>query len=75
MGSACLTKPDQEPSSPPAAPPRGCCNGAADRLDHLLAEFPDLDVVPVAGDVATEAGVQAVVNGAILPSDGGWSAI
>jgi len=37
---------------------------AADRLDQLLAEFPDLDLVPVAGDVATEAGVQAVVAAA-----------
>ena len=37
---------------------------AADRLDELLAEFPDLDLVPVAGDVATEAGVQAAVAAA-----------
>jgi NAD(P)-dependent dehydrogenase (short-subunit alcohol dehydrogenase family) len=37
---------------------------AADRLDQLVAEFPDLDLVPVAGDIATEAGVQAVVAAA-----------
>ena len=37
---------------------------AADRLDQLLAEFPDLDLVPVAGDITTEAGVQAVVAAA-----------
>ncbi len=37
---------------------------AADRLEQLTAEFPDLDLVPVAGDIATEAGVQAVVAAA-----------
>jgi NAD(P)-dependent dehydrogenase (short-subunit alcohol dehydrogenase family) len=105
----------------------------ADRLTQLTDEFPDLDLQPVAGDVATDEGVAAVVaaaggrvdalanvagimdaflppaevddatqtmippvatadqlaatitwllsedasnvNGAILPSDGGWSAI
>jgi NAD(P)-dependent dehydrogenase (short-subunit alcohol dehydrogenase family) len=30
---------------------------AADRLEQLAGEFPDLDLVPVAGDVATEEGV------------------
>jgi NAD(P)-dependent dehydrogenase (short-subunit alcohol dehydrogenase family) len=34
---------------------------SADRLDQLAGEFPDLDLVPVTGDVATEEGVQAVV--------------
>jgi NAD(P)-dependent dehydrogenase (short-subunit alcohol dehydrogenase family) len=34
---------------------------AADRLRQLAAEFPDLDLVAVAGDIATEQGVQAVV--------------
>jgi len=37
---------------------------AADRLEQLTAELPDLDLVPVAGDIATEAGVQAVVAAA-----------
>jgi NAD(P)-dependent dehydrogenase (short-subunit alcohol dehydrogenase family) len=37
---------------------------AADRLDQLTAEFPDLDMVPVAGDIASEEGVQAVVAAA-----------
>jgi NAD(P)-dependent dehydrogenase (short-subunit alcohol dehydrogenase family) len=37
---------------------------AVDRLDHLVAEFPDLDLVPVAGDIATEAGVEAAVAAA-----------
>ena len=37
---------------------------AADRLKQLATEFPDLDLVPVAGDIATEAGVQAVVAAA-----------
>jgi NAD(P)-dependent dehydrogenase (short-subunit alcohol dehydrogenase family) len=37
---------------------------AADRLEQLAAEFPDLDLVPVAGDLATEDGVQAVVAAA-----------
>ena len=37
---------------------------AADRLERLAAEAPDLDLVPVAGDVATEEGVQAVVAAA-----------
>jgi NAD(P)-dependent dehydrogenase (short-subunit alcohol dehydrogenase family) len=30
---------------------------AADRLEQLVAELPDLDLVPVAGDIATEEGV------------------
>jgi NAD(P)-dependent dehydrogenase (short-subunit alcohol dehydrogenase family) len=34
---------------------------AAERLEQLAAEFPDLDLVPVVGDIATEEGVQAVV--------------
>jgi NAD(P)-dependent dehydrogenase (short-subunit alcohol dehydrogenase family) len=37
---------------------------AADRLEQLAGEFPDLDLVPVAGDIATEEGVQAVVAAA-----------
>jgi NAD(P)-dependent dehydrogenase (short-subunit alcohol dehydrogenase family) len=37
---------------------------AADRLEQLAAEFADLDLVPVAGDIATEEGVQAVVAAA-----------
>src|SRR5215212_5230299 len=37
---------------------------AADRLEQLAGEFPDLDVVPVAGDIATEEGVQTVVAAA-----------
>jgi len=37
---------------------------AADRLEQLTAEFPDLDLVPAAGDVATEEGTQAVVAAA-----------
>ena len=85
---------------------------AADRLEQLTAEFPDLDLVPVAGTgpprraprrsehaagvlgpimqatippVATADQLAATitwllsdasnVNGTILPSDGGWSAI
>jgi NAD(P)-dependent dehydrogenase (short-subunit alcohol dehydrogenase family) len=37
---------------------------AADRLEQLAGEFPDLDLVPVAGDIATEEGVQAVAAAA-----------
>ena len=37
---------------------------AADRLEQLAAEFPDLDLVPVAADIATEEGVRAVVEAA-----------
>jgi NAD(P)-dependent dehydrogenase (short-subunit alcohol dehydrogenase family) len=37
---------------------------AADRLEQLIAEFPDLDLVPVAGDIATEEGAQAVLAAA-----------
>ena len=37
---------------------------APDRLEQLAGEFPDLDLVPVAGDIATEEGVQAVVAAA-----------
>jgi NAD(P)-dependent dehydrogenase (short-subunit alcohol dehydrogenase family) len=36
----------------------------ADRLTQLTEEFPDLDLVPVAGDIATEEGTQAVVAAA-----------
>jgi NAD(P)-dependent dehydrogenase (short-subunit alcohol dehydrogenase family) len=35
---------------------------AADRLEQLAGEFPDLDLVPVATDIATEEGVQSVVG-------------
>jgi NAD(P)-dependent dehydrogenase (short-subunit alcohol dehydrogenase family) len=37
---------------------------AADRLTQLTEELPDLDLVPVAGDIASEEGVRAVVAGA-----------
>jgi NAD(P)-dependent dehydrogenase (short-subunit alcohol dehydrogenase family) len=37
---------------------------SADRLEELVAGFPDLDLVPVAGDIATEEGVQAMVAAA-----------
>jgi len=37
---------------------------AADRLEQLAGEFPDLDLVLVATDIATEEGVQAVVGAA-----------
>jgi NAD(P)-dependent dehydrogenase (short-subunit alcohol dehydrogenase family) len=37
---------------------------AADRLTQLTEELPGLDLVPVAGDLATEEGVQAVVAAA-----------
>lgn len=37
---------------------------APGRLDELVAEHPDLDLVPVAGDIATEDGVAAVVAAA-----------
>jgi nucleoside-diphosphate-sugar epimerase len=53
---------------------------AADRLEQLAAEFPDLDLVPVAADIATEEGARAVaytaskhaVNG-ITTSPAAWS--
>ncbi len=37
---------------------------SAERLEQLTAEFPDLDLRPVAGDIASEDGVQAVVAAA-----------
>jgi len=37
---------------------------AADRLEQLSGEFPDLDLVPVAADIATEEGARAVVEAA-----------
>lgn len=37
---------------------------AADRLDALVAEFPDLDLVPVTGDISTEEGARTVVDAA-----------
>ncbi|HWC41717.1 MAG TPA: SDR family NAD(P)-dependent oxidoreductase [Actinomycetota bacterium] len=37
---------------------------SADRLERLAGELPELDLVPVVGDVATEEGVQAVVAAA-----------
>ncbi len=37
---------------------------SAERLRELTAEFPDLDLRPVAGDIASEDGVQAVVAAA-----------
>ncbi|MFS4504914.1 SDR family NAD(P)-dependent oxidoreductase [Clavibacter sp. Sh2141] len=36
----------------------------ADRLDALVAEHPELDLVPVVGDITTEEGVAAVVAAA-----------
>jgi NAD(P)-dependent dehydrogenase (short-subunit alcohol dehydrogenase family) len=64
---------------------------AADRLEQLTAEAPDLDLVPVAADITSAEGVEAVmaatggrvdalanvagIMDAFLPSDGGWSAI
>ncbi|WP_445442776.1 SDR family NAD(P)-dependent oxidoreductase [Clavibacter sp. km1a] len=36
----------------------------ADRLEALVAEHPDLDLVPVVGDITTEEGVAAVVAAA-----------
>jgi NAD(P)-dependent dehydrogenase (short-subunit alcohol dehydrogenase family) len=36
----------------------------ADRLDELVAAFPALDLIPVAGDVSTEATAQAVLAAA-----------
>jgi NAD(P)-dependent dehydrogenase (short-subunit alcohol dehydrogenase family) len=36
----------------------------AGRLEQLAAEFPDLDLVPVVADIATEDGAQAVVAAA-----------
>lgn len=35
-----------------------------DRLDALVAEFPDLDFVPVVGDITAEDGVQKIVAAA-----------
>jgi NAD(P)-dependent dehydrogenase (short-subunit alcohol dehydrogenase family) len=37
---------------------------AADRLEQLAGEFPDLGLIPVAGDIATVEAVQAVVAAA-----------
>src|SRR5215212_2968903 len=37
---------------------------AADRLEQLPGEFPDLDLVPVVADIAGEEGAQAVVAAA-----------
>ncbi|GAB2971804.1 SDR family NAD(P)-dependent oxidoreductase [Frigoribacterium salinisoli] len=36
----------------------------ADRLDQLVAENPDLDLVPVAGDITSQDGIEAVVRAA-----------
>src|SRR5687767_683488 len=36
----------------------------ADRLTQLTDEFPDLDLHPVAGDIATDEGVAAVLAAA-----------
>ena len=40
---------------------------SSERLDELVAEHPDLSLVPVAGDIATQDGVDAIVAAA-----GGW---
>jgi NAD(P)-dependent dehydrogenase (short-subunit alcohol dehydrogenase family) len=37
---------------------------AADRLEQLTAEFPDLDLHPVTGDIATDEGLEAVMAAA-----------
>ncbi len=37
---------------------------SAERLDELVAEHPDLELVPVVGDITTEDGVQAIVAAA-----------
>ncbi len=37
---------------------------SAERLDALVAEHPDLELVPVVGDITTEDGVQAIVAAA-----------
>ena len=37
---------------------------AADRLEQLTAEFPDLDLLPVTGDIATDEGLEAVMAAA-----------
>ncbi|PPF53375.1 short-chain dehydrogenase [Clavibacter michiganensis] len=36
----------------------------AERLDALVAEHPELDIVPVVGDITAEDGVQAIVDAA-----------
>lgn len=36
----------------------------SDRLDALVAEFPDLKIVPVVGDITAEDGVQKIVDAA-----------
>ena len=42
---------------------------AADRLEQLAGEFPDLDLVPVAGDIATEEGCRR----SSPPPGAGWT--
>ena len=37
---------------------------SSERLDELVAEHPDLSLVPVAGDIATQDGVDAIVAAA-----------
>jgi NAD(P)-dependent dehydrogenase (short-subunit alcohol dehydrogenase family) len=37
---------------------------AADRLEQLAAEFPDLDLVPVAADLVSDDGLQAIMAAA-----------
>jgi NAD(P)-dependent dehydrogenase (short-subunit alcohol dehydrogenase family) len=36
----------------------------SDRLDALVAEFPDLAIIPVVGDITAEDGVQKIVDAA-----------
>ncbi|OUE10423.1 Levodione reductase [Clavibacter michiganensis] len=36
----------------------------AERLDAFVAEYPELDIVPVVGDITAEDGVQAIVDAA-----------
>jgi NADP-dependent 3-hydroxy acid dehydrogenase YdfG len=36
----------------------------SDRLDALVAEFPDLKIVPVVGDITAQDGVQKIVDAA-----------
>ena len=35
---------------------------SSERLDDLVAEHPDLGMVPVAGDIATQEGIDAIVS-------------
>ncbi len=43
---------------------------SAERLDALTADFPDLLLIPVAGDIATDEGVAAIIGAAEGRIDG-----